>query len=72
MTSVEASRRLDERFAAWQSGHISFAEFDLSVQGWINHVCYADTWGLRRTVLDRLAWVPAATAAAAKPRSPTG
>jgi hypothetical protein len=25
--------------------------FDTSVQGWINHVRYADTWGLREHVL---------------------
>ena len=31
--------------------HISFAEFDSSVQGWINHVRYADSWGLRSHVL---------------------
>jgi hypothetical protein len=45
--AVEATRHLGERFGAWQSGAISFAEFDASVQGWINHVRYADTWGLR-------------------------
>jgi hypothetical protein len=28
------------------------AEFDASVQGWITHVRYADTWGLRQHVLD--------------------
>ena len=28
-------------------GAISFAELDASVQGWINHVRYGDTWGLR-------------------------
>ena len=49
---VEASRRLGDRYAAWQAGAISFAEFDASVQGWINHVRYADSWGLRRHVLD--------------------
>jgi hypothetical protein len=42
--SAEASFRRDE---------ISFAEFDASVQGWINHVRYADTWGLRRHVLGK-------------------
>jgi hypothetical protein len=31
-----------------------FGEFDASVQGWINHVRYADTWGLRTHVLARL------------------
>lgn len=53
---VEASRRLGARFAAWQAGAISFAEFDASVQGWINHVRYADTWGLRSHVLERFRW----------------
>jgi RNA-directed DNA polymerase len=53
---VEASRRLGQRFDAWRAGAISFAEFDASVQGWINHVRYADSWGLREHVLDRLAW----------------
>jgi len=48
---VEASRRLGERFEAWQQGNISFAEFDASVQGWINHVRYADSWGLRKHLL---------------------
>lgn len=38
----------------WQeycAGLRTFAAFDASVQGWINHVRYADTWGLRRAVL---------------------
>ncbi len=48
---VHASRRLSERYTAWQRGEISFAEFDAGVQGWINHVRYADSWGLRRHVL---------------------
>lgn len=51
---VQATRRLGERHAAWVAGEISFAEFDASVQGWINHVRYADSWGLRRHVLDGL------------------
>jgi hypothetical protein len=54
--AVEATRHLGERFGAWQSGAISFAEFDASVQGWINHVRYADTWGLRGEVLGRFVW----------------
>jgi len=36
--------------AAYRAGQISFAELDASVQGWINHVRYADTWGLRKKV----------------------
>ena len=48
---VETTRRLSERYDAWRCGSISFGEFDASVQGWINHVRYADTWGLRTHVL---------------------
>lgn len=46
-------RRLHERWQAFCEGAISFAEFDSSVQGWINHVRYADTWGLRTHVLGK-------------------
>ena len=55
---VHATRRLGAQFAAWQAGQISFAEFDASVQGWINHVRYADSWGLRDHVLGQLVWGP--------------
>ena len=50
-----ATRRLGERLAAYRGGEISFAEFDASVQGWVNHVRYADTWGLRRHTFANLA-----------------
>jgi len=50
---VGFARRLCERWADYCAGAISFAEFDSSVQGWINHVRYADTWGLRRHVLGK-------------------
>ena len=45
------ARRLGGRYEDWRSGRISFGDFDASVQGWINHVRYADTWGLRSKVL---------------------
>ena len=47
------SRRLQARWQAYCAGEITFAEFDASVQGWIDHVRYADTWGLRQQVLGR-------------------
>lgn len=50
---VHTSRHLTERYDAWQQGRISFGEFDACVQGWINHVRYADSWGLRKHVLKR-------------------
>jgi hypothetical protein len=45
------TQRLQARWREYCDGEISFAEFDASVQGWINHVRYADTWGLRQHVL---------------------
>jgi hypothetical protein len=48
---VKFSRRLRERWGEYCGGKITFAEFDASVQGWINHVRYADSWGLRTHAL---------------------
>ena len=45
--AVHFTRRLERNLDAYRAGQISFAELDASVQGWINHVRYADTWGLR-------------------------
>lgn len=50
--------RLSERFDAWCCEAISSAEFDASVQGWINHLRYADSWGLRERILSRFVWGP--------------
>jgi len=46
-----ATHRLGHRYRAYCNNHISFAEFDASVQGWINHARFADSWGLRRHML---------------------
>ncbi|MER2551789.1 MAG: reverse transcriptase domain-containing protein, partial [Thauera sp.] len=43
-TTVHLGERLDDYLAA----RISFGEFDASVKGWVNHIRYADSWGLRR------------------------
>jgi retron-type reverse transcriptase len=50
---VKFSRRLRARWAEYCAGKISFAEFDASVKGWINHVRFADSWGLRTYVLGK-------------------
>lgn len=50
---VKFSRRLHARWSEYTSGQITFAEFDTSVKGWVNHVRYADTWGLRRHILGK-------------------
>jgi hypothetical protein len=49
--TVRFRRRLERNITLFHCGAISFAELDASVQGWINHVRYADTWGLRRHLL---------------------
>lgn len=61
-----ASRHLRARYADYRAGIISFAEFDASVQGWINHVRYADSWGLRRHVLEPFVFKPDDTPNAAR------
>ena len=43
-------RRLERNISLYQAGLISFAELDASVQGWINHIRYGDTWGMRQKV----------------------
>jgi RNA-directed DNA polymerase len=47
------SHRLPNRWQSYCKGEITFAEFDSTVQGWINHARYADTWRLRRFLLWR-------------------
>lgn len=44
---VKFSQRFERNIQLYENGDITFAELDASVQGWINHVRYADTWGLR-------------------------
>jgi hypothetical protein len=44
---VQFRRRLERNISLYRRGAISFAELDATVQGWINHVRYGDTWGLR-------------------------
>ncbi len=50
---VKFSRRFRDRWSEYCAGKITFAEFDASVKGWVNHVRYADTWGLRKSVLGK-------------------
>lgn len=44
---VKFTRRFAHNIDLYAQDKITFAELDASVQGWINHVRYADTWGLR-------------------------
>jgi hypothetical protein len=51
--AVKFTRCLEGRWADYCAGRITFAEFDATVQGWINHVRYGDTWGLRTHILGK-------------------
>ncbi|MBS1787658.1 MAG: hypothetical protein JST85_08050 [Acidobacteria bacterium] len=44
---IQLQREFHARWDEYCAGKITFAEFDASVKGWVNHVRYADTWGLR-------------------------
>jgi retron-type reverse transcriptase len=48
--AVNFTRRFTHALDLYEGGLISFAELDAGVQGWINHVRYADTWGLREHI----------------------
>jgi hypothetical protein len=51
--AVNFARRFTRNVELFGAGAIPFAELDASVQGWINHVRYGDTWGLRTALLTR-------------------
>ncbi len=47
---VQFRRRLRHRLRQYRARDVTFAELDATVQGWINHVRYGDTWGARGAV----------------------
>jgi hypothetical protein len=55
----QATRRLHRRLADYHAARISLAELEASIRGWTNHVAHADSWGLRRHMLEGLAIRPA-------------
>ena len=46
-------RKLRAMMAAYRTGEMSLLHVSASVQGWVNHVGYGNTIGLRKTVLGR-------------------
>ncbi len=65
--AVKFTRRFTHLLDLYGAGRVSFAELDASVQGWINHVRYADRGAARTPVLDPS---PAAADALNSARSP--
>lgn len=47
-------RKLGRMLRQWAQGEIEFTRVTASVQGWVNHVRYANTVGLRRSILTRV------------------
>jgi RNA-directed DNA polymerase len=47
---VHFQRRLHWLINRYAAGEIDFEQLTAVVQGWVNHVRYGDTWGLRRAV----------------------
>jgi retron-type reverse transcriptase len=47
---VKFRRRLRGLLAAYEAGEAPLEHVTASIQGWINHARYGDTWGLRRAV----------------------
>jgi len=48
---IHFRRKLRRLLREYSTGVFSFERLNASVQGWINHVRHADSWGLRRAVL---------------------
>ena len=48
---IAFERKYRELRQAYQCGEISFEKINMSIQGWVNHVRYANTWKLRRAIL---------------------
>jgi RNA-directed DNA polymerase len=52
--AIAFRRRLCSQVQEVVAGRLELSRLDASIQGWVNHVRYADTWGLRRTSLGAL------------------
>jgi RNA-directed DNA polymerase len=49
---VQYRRKLHNLLCGYNRGVIQLDALQASLQGWVNHVRYADTWGLRRSMLN--------------------
>lgn len=53
---IHFQRKLKKLVAGYRAGDIPLKELSASVRGWINHVRYGNTIGLRKAVLGRAFW----------------
>jgi hypothetical protein len=47
-------RKLKKQVSLYRAGELEGKALHASVQSWINHVRYGDTWGLRRALLKKI------------------
>ena len=55
----QARRRLRWRARQYRDGELTFKELKQCLMSWLGHVSHADTWGLRKSVLNDLVFVRA-------------
>jgi len=48
---VHYRRKLRRQLEEYSTGGVSITQLNACIQGWINHVRFGDTWGLRKAVL---------------------
>jgi hypothetical protein len=48
---IAFQRKLKELMQSYRNGLLPLDKVNAAVLGWVNHVRYADTWGLRRSLL---------------------
>ncbi len=48
---VHFRRKLRRLLIGYADGNVPIRNLDASIKGWVNHVRYADSWGLRRAIL---------------------
>jgi RNA-directed DNA polymerase len=48
---IAFQRKLKQLYRGYRSATIPFSKLDASIKGWVNHVHFANTWGLRRSLL---------------------
>jgi len=51
---IAFQRRLKQLAARYAVGEIEYQQLVTSVRGWVNHVRYGDTWGLRQAILNEV------------------
>jgi RNA-directed DNA polymerase len=51
---VHFRRKLRRQLEEYSTGGVSISKLNASIQGWVNHVRYGDTWGLRKAVLGEI------------------